>query len=144
MKVKEIYSEELEQPRRRTRKIAFIGNYLPRRCGIATFTTDLCESIASQFEGVQCFAIPVTDVEGGYNYPPRVRYEIIEKDISTYHQAADFLNINGADIACLQHEFGIFGGPAGNYLFALLRDLRIPLVSTLHTILLKPDRHQYA
>jgi glycosyltransferase involved in cell wall biosynthesis len=144
MKAQEIYREELEQPRRRTRKIAFIGNYLPRRCGIATFTTDLCETIASQFEGVQCFAIPVTDIESGYNYPPRVRYEIIEKDISTYHQAADFLNINGADVACLQHEFGIFGGPAGNHLLALLRDLRIPLVSTLHTVLLKPDRHQYA
>lgn len=144
MKTKEYYWEEIGPPRRRTKKIAFIGNYLPRRCGIATFTTDLCETIASQFEEINCFAIPVTDIEGGYNYPPRVRYEIIEKDITTYHQAADFLNINGADIVCLQHEFGIFGGPAGNYLLALLRDLRIPLVSTLHTILLEPDRHQYA
>ncbi len=144
MKAKEFFWNETEQPRRRARKIAFIGNYLPRQCGIATFTTDLCETIANLFEGVYCFAIPVTDIEGGYNYPARVRYEIIEKDITTYHQAADFLNIHGTDVVCLQHEFGIFGGSAGNYLLALLRDLRVPLVSTLHTVLLNPDRHQFA
>lgn len=142
MKTGEIFAERWDQPRRRTRKIAFIGNYLPRRCGIATFTTDLCETIANQFEGVQCFAVPVTDTEAGYNYPPRVRFEIIEKDINTYRQAADFLNINGVDIVCLQHEYGIFGGPAGSHILALLRDLCLPVVTTLHTILKEPNHDQ--
>jgi hypothetical protein len=59
------------------RRIAFIGNYLPRKCGIATFTTDLCEAIAAEYKGASCLALPVNDVEGGYAYPPRVRFEIL-------------------------------------------------------------------
>ncbi len=61
------------------RHIAFIGNYLPRRCGIATFTTDLCESVANEFAGVTCFALPVNDTDAGYPYPDRVRFELVEK-----------------------------------------------------------------
>ncbi len=124
------------------KKVAFIGNYLPRQCGIATFTTDICESFASINPGVQCFAIPITDIEEGYQYPERVRFEIREQDIDTYKAAADFLNINDVDIVCLQHEYGIFGGKAGSYVLTLLRNQKMPLITTLHTILKNPNIQQ--
>ena len=124
------------------KKVAFIGNYLPRQCGIATFTTDLCESFAAMNPGVQCFAIPITDIEEGYQYPERVRFEIKEQDIDTYKAAADFLNLNDIDIVCLQHEYGIFGGKAGSYVLSLLRNQKMPLITTLHTILKNPNIQQ--
>jgi glycosyltransferase involved in cell wall biosynthesis len=123
-------------------RIAFIGNYLPRQCGIATFTTDLCEAIADQFKGTACIALPVNDIEAGYDYPARVRFELAEKDIESYRRAADFLNINNVDMVSLQHEYGIFGGRAGSYILTLLRELRMPVVTTLHTILRDPDLDQ--
>ncbi len=124
------------------KKVAFVGNYLPRQCGIATFTTDLCESFASINPGVQCFAIPITDIEEGYQYPERVRFEIKEQDIDTYKAAADFLNLNDVDIVCLQHEYGIFGGKAGSYVLSLLRNQKMLLITTLHTILKNPSIQQ--
>jgi len=124
------------------RKIAFIGNYLPRQCGIATFTSHLCETMASQFPEVQCFAVPVTDSDERYEYPDRVRFEIREKDLSSYERAADFLNINNVDVVCLQHEFGIYGGAAGGYILTLLRQLKMPVITTLHTVLQKPTEQQ--
>ncbi|HSG43879.1 MAG TPA: glycosyltransferase family 4 protein [Anaerolineales bacterium] len=124
------------------KRIAFIGNYLPRQCGIATFTTDLCEAFADEFKGTACIALPVNDIEAGYEYPSRVRFELTEKDIESYRRAADFLNINNVDMISLQHEYGIFGGKAGDYILALLRELRIPIVTTLHTVLREPDPHQ--
>jgi glycosyltransferase involved in cell wall biosynthesis len=123
-------------------RIAFIGNYLPRQCGIATFTTDLCEAIAAEHSDKTCIAVPVNDVEGGYAYPSRVRFELAEKDIDSYRRAADFLNINNVDLVCLQFEYGIFGGRAGSHILTLLRELRMPIVTTLHTILREPDPHQ--
>ena len=123
-------------------RIAFIGNYLPRQCGIATFTTDLCEAIAAEYSETACIALPVNDTAEGYSYPLRVRFELTEKDINSYHRAADFLNINSVDIACLQFEYGIFGGRAGSHILALLRELRMPIVTTLHTILHDPDPDQ--
>jgi glycosyltransferase involved in cell wall biosynthesis len=124
------------------KRIAFIGNYLPRQCGIATFTTDLCEAVAAEYKDTTCIALPVNDTESGYDYPPRVRFELTEKDIESYRRAADFLNINNVDMVSLQHEYGIFGGRAGNYILALLRELRMPIVTTLHTILSNPDDDQ--
>lgn len=123
-------------------RIAFIGNYLPRRCGIATFTTDLCEAIAVEYSGTTCIALPVNDIEDGYAYPTRVRFELTEKDIHSYRRAADFLNINNVDLVCLQFEYGIFGGRAGSHILALLQELRMPIVTTLHTILRDPDPDQ--
>lgn len=123
-------------------RVAFIGNYLPRQCGIATFTTDLCEAFAAEYTDISCIALPVNDIEAGYAYPPRVRFELTEKDIDSYHRAADFLNINNVDLVCLQHEYGIFGGNAGSHILALLRELRMPIVTTLHTILRNPDPDQ--
>jgi glycosyltransferase involved in cell wall biosynthesis len=123
-------------------RIGFIGNYLPRQCGIATFTTDLCEAIAAEYGETTCIALPVNDIEAGYAYPTRVRFELTEKDIESYRRAADFLNTNNVDLVCLQHEYGIFGGRAGSHILALLRELRMPVVTTLHTILRNPDPDQ--
>ncbi len=124
------------------RRIAFIGNYLPRKCGIATFTTDLCEAISASYPDTSCIALPVNDVAAGYDYPAPVRFELAEKDVDSYRRAADFLNINDVDLVCLQHEYGIFGGRAGGHILALLRELRMPIVTTLHTVLREPDADQ--
>ncbi len=130
------------KPRSEIRKVAFIGNYLPRQCGIATFTTDVCTSVAAQFPKVECFAVPVNDIDGGYDYPKEVRFEIEEQDLGSYHRAADFLGISDVDVVCLQHEFGIFGGPAGGHILALLRELHLPIITTLHTVLKHPNPDQ--
>lgn len=130
------------EPNAAVKRIAFVGNYLPRQCGIATFTTDLCEAFAAAYGQTACIALPVNDTEAGYEYPPRVRFELMEKDIRSYRRAADFLNINNVDLVCLQHEFGIFGGRAGSHILALLQELRMPIVTTLHTILKDPDHQQ--
>ncbi len=124
------------------KRVAFIGNYLPRQCGIATFTTDLCEAIAEEYRGTACIALPVNDTEAGYEYPSRVRFELTEKDIESYRRAADFLNINNVDMVSLQHEYGIFGGRAGSHILETLRQLRMPVVTTLHTILRDPNPDQ--
>ena len=115
---------------------------MPRQCGIATFTTDLCEAIAEQYRNTTCIALPINDVATGYAYPTRVRFELTEKDIDSYLRASDFLNINNVDLVCLQFEYGIFGGKAGSHILALLRGLRMPIVTTLHTILKTPDPDQ--
>ena len=123
-------------------KIAFVGDHLPRKCGIATFTSDLLAAVQSAYPQSQCLAVSVNDIPGGYEYPEVVRFEIEEQDLSSYLRAADFLNINNADIVCLQHEFGIFGGPAGGHILAFLRELRMPVVTTLHTVLREPRTDQ--
>jgi glycosyltransferase involved in cell wall biosynthesis len=126
----------------KVRKIAFVGDYLPRQCGIATFTSDLLEAVADAHPQSQCFSVSVNDIKGGYEYAEVVRFEIEEQDLSSYLRAADFLNISNVDIVCLQHEFGIFGGPAGGHILGLLRELRMPVVTTLHTILRVPRADQ--
>jgi len=124
------------------RKVAFLGDYLPRKCGIATFTTDLRCSVAREFPNMHCLVVPVNDLADGYDYPSEVRFEIAEQDLPSYLRAADFLNITDVDVVCVEHEFGIFGGPAGSHVLALLRDLRMPIVTTLHTILREPNAEQ--
>ncbi len=123
-------------------KIAFVGDHLPRKCGIATFTSDLLGAVAAAYPHSQCFSVSVNDIRGGYDYPEVVRFEIEEQDLSSYLRAADFLNISNVDIVCLQHEFGIFGGPAGSHILAFLRELRMPVVTTLHTVLREPRADQ--
>ena len=123
-------------------RIAFIGNYLPRECGIATFTTDLSSALAAEYGEDRLFAIPVNDPDSNYDYPKRVRLEITQEDISSYERAADFLNFNGNDLVCLQHEYGIYGGDAGGHILTLLRKLKMPIVTTLHTVLREPDFNQ--
>lgn len=123
-------------------RIAFIGNYLPRQCGIATFTTDLCTAMAAEYGGERLFAIPVNDPDSSYQYPSQVRLELDQEDRASYERAAEFLNFNGNDLVCLQHEYGIYGGVAGGHILTLLRRLKMPLVTTLHTVLRDPDTHQ--
>lgn len=126
----------------KVRKIAFVGDHLPRKCGIATFTSDLLAAVSAAYPQSQCLSVSVNDIKAGYEYPEVVRFEIEEQDLLSYLRAADFLNISNVDIVCLQHEFGIFGGPAGGHILALLRELRMPVVTTLHTILREPRADQ--
>src|SRR6266850_1163332 len=123
-------------------RIAVIGNYLPRQCGIATFTTDLCGAIAAEYGTARLLALPVNDTDQGYDYPPRVRWALAQDDVKSYQDAAEFLNFNNIDMVCLQHEYGIFGGPAGSHILHLLRGLKMPLVTTLHTVLRQPNPDQ--
>jgi glycosyltransferase involved in cell wall biosynthesis len=111
-------------------------------CGIATFTHDVCEAVSAAAPEAQCYAGAVNDREEGYSYPPRVRYELQERDLDSYRRAADFLNFNNADVLCVQHEFGIYGGPAGSHLLALLKEVRMSVVTTLHTVLQDPNPAQ--
>ncbi len=130
------------QPSPLPQRIAVIGNHLPRQCGIATFTTDLCDALEAEFTSMRILAVPVTDAEFSYDYPERVQFELSEGDLGSYEQAKDFLNLHRPDVICLQHEYGIFGGPAGSHILRLLRDLEVPLVTTLHTVLREPDANQ--
>ncbi len=119
--------------------IALVGNYLPRKCGIATFTTHLLQALLLEANGADCWAVVMNDVPEGYSYPHEVRFEVHHKDISDYRLAADFLNISRVDVVCVQHEFGIFGGRCGANILELLRNLRMPVVTTLHTVLSNPS-----
>ena len=125
-------------------RIAFVGNYLPRECGIATFTADLCTALTNEYGPERLFAIPVNDPDSHYDYPEQVRLELEQEDVASYERAADFLNFNGNDLVCLQHEYGIYGGNAGGHILMLLRKLKMPLVTTLHTVLRLPDANQRA
>ena len=124
------------------KKIAFVGDYLPRQCGIATFTYDLRSAVSSQLVNTECIVVPVNDREQGYDYPAEVRFEMAENDVASYQRAADFLNFSNTDVISLQHEFGIYGGKVGSYVLVLLKNLRMPVVTTLHTILREPTADQ--
>jgi glycosyltransferase involved in cell wall biosynthesis len=127
---------------RTLRRVAMLGNHLPRHCGIATFTTDLTDAIAAIGPDLDCFVVAMNDGRQQHAYPSRVRFELADNDTSAYTRAADFLNVNGVDVLSVQHEYGIFGGKAGSHLLPLLRQLRMPIVTTLHTILAAPNLHQ--
>ena len=123
--------------------IAFLSDYPPRRCGIATFTHDLCEALAGEAgEACDVFTVAMNDVPEGYDYPHRVRFEVRQNAQQDYRLAAEFLNINQVSAVCMQHEYGIYGGPFGSNVLALLRRLRRPLVTTLHTVLKDPFDEQ--
>jgi glycosyltransferase involved in cell wall biosynthesis len=125
-------------------RIAVVGNHLPRQCGIATFTTDLCDAITTEFGAAQVFVAAVNDSQRGYNYPARVRLQIAQDDLPSYRTAAAFLNSSAINLVSLQHEFGIYGGDAGSHVLELLRHLTKPVVTTLHTVLREPDTAQRA
>jgi len=124
------------------KRIAVIGNHLPRQCGIATFTTDLCNAMAAEYRSSELSVVAVNDPLSPYAYPTRVRFEITEGDISSYRAAASYLNSRDIDVVCLQHEYGIYGGRAGSHVLELLKHLRMPVVTTLHTVLREPDIDQ--
>lgn len=123
-------------------RIAVIGNYLPRKCGLATFTTDISEALAAEFGDQAVMAVAINDRPEGYDYPDRVAYEIPQDDLAAYRRAAEFLNVQGTDIVLLEHEFGIFGGLDGSHILTTLEQLRVPIVTTLHTILRHPTPGQ--
>lgn len=125
-------------------RVAFIGNSLPRRCGIATFTTDLELAVSALDEVAGTAIVAMCDPGGDYRYPPMVRLTIAQDDPADYRAAAHYINTGGFDVACLQHEFGIFGGEAGSHLLGLIAALNVPLVTTLHTVLDSPSLAQRA
>jgi len=121
------------------KNVVLLGNHLPRKCGIATFTTDLADAIAKEAPGASVWAMAMNDRLEGYKYPSRVRFEISQGKLNEYDLAADFLNMSHVDVVCLQHEYGIFGGRKGSNIIELLRAITIPVVTTLHTILKDPS-----
>ena len=124
------------------RRVAFVGNALPRRCGIATFTTDLQQAVQGSAPHLSTAIVAMTDPGQAYAYPADVAFDIHQDAAQEYRRAADYLNAGGFDVVCLQHEFGIFGGPAGGRILDLLERLTVPVVTTLHTVLEEPTAVQ--
>jgi glycosyltransferase involved in cell wall biosynthesis len=124
-------------------RVALIGNSLPRRCGIATFTSDLQQAIAKSHVEVETAIVAMNDHGNTYDYPPIVRMQVNDGNVEEYARAADFLNAKQFDLVCLQHEFGIFGGQAGDYIMVLLSRLVMPIVTTFHTVLAEPKPVQH-
>jgi glycosyltransferase involved in cell wall biosynthesis len=135
-------SPQLKGSRPLSVRVAVIGNHLPRQCGIATFTTDLCDAITAEYGAAGLQVVAVNDPQSSYAYPARVRLEIAEGDIRSYRATANSLNAGNVDLVCLQHEYGIFGGNAGGHVLQLLQHLTMPVVTTLHTVLRQPDLEQ--
>ncbi|MGV2124821.1 glycosyltransferase family 4 protein [Agrobacterium vitis] len=126
----------------KTKRIAFIGNSLPRQCGIATFTTDLSHAMSNPSQGIETSIIAMTDDKLNYAYPANVMFDIRDGEIEDYVTAARILNNGDYRAVSLQHEFGIFGGPDGEFILTLLSHLRIPVITTFHTILAEPTPSQ--
>ncbi len=129
-------------------KFAFIGTYPPRECGIGTFTNNLLDSVLQSKEAKwsksEGFVVALNDHDLSYDYPPEVKLTIRQEHQRDYLKAAKYINLSGADICILEHEFGIFGGQNGVYILPLLHRLEIPLVVTLHTILKSPSYNEKA
>jgi glycosyltransferase involved in cell wall biosynthesis len=120
------------------KSVALIGSYLPRQCGIATFTADLATAILDNNPKIDCSIVAMNDRREGYEYPETVKFEISQGRLSEYRLAANFLNLRDPDAVCLQHEYGIFGGQRGSFIIELAQNLKVPLVTTLHTVLRDP------
>jgi glycosyltransferase involved in cell wall biosynthesis len=120
------------------KSVALIGSYLPRHCGIATFTADLAGAILENKPAIDCSIVAMNDRAEGYEYPDEVKFQISQDNLSEYRLAANFLNLRDPDAVCLQHEFGIFGGQRGSFIIELTRNLKVPLVTTFHTVLKDP------
>ena len=133
-----------DQPKRRSgpRKVSFIGTYVPRRCGIATFSSDLLNALRTEAPSTEWWSVALNDGADDYDYPPEVHFEIAQKSLADYRKAIDFLNMNQVEAVCLQHEFGIYGGGSGSYVLRPLENLRMPVVTTLHTVLKEPNAEQ--
>ncbi|MCO5384057.1 MAG: glycosyltransferase family 4 protein [Methanosarcina barkeri] len=120
-------------------KVLFIGTYVPKECGIATFTSDLLNSVSGENNDVYCEVIALSDPSETYNYPEEVVFQIQKEKLEDYYLAADYINQSDADIVCLQHEFGLYGGNAGDYIFALLSGINKPVITTMHTVIREPE-----
>jgi glycosyltransferase involved in cell wall biosynthesis len=122
--------------------IALIGSYLPRRCGIATFTADLATSILDNDPNIDCGIVAMNDRPEGYDYPDAVKFQIGQDQLNEYRHASDFLNLRNPGAICLQHEYGIFGGQRGSFVLELARNIKSPLFTTLHTVLREPSAEE--
>src|SRR5687767_73142 len=122
--------------------VAFLGNYAPRCCGIATFTQDLRSAVMQANPRLRAPVAMVSDDPKAYSYPDEVQIVLPEKDRASYATVADALNRSGVDAVSLQHEYGIYGGPAGAWLLDLLKRLNAPVVTTCHTVLRDPSPQQ--
>jgi len=120
-------------------RVLFIGTYIPKECGIATFTSDLLNSVSVENKDIHCEVIALIDPSENYNYSEEVVFKIERNKLEDYYRAADFINHSDVDFICLQHEFGLFGGEAGDYIFALLSGISKPVITTMHTVILKPE-----
>ena len=120
-------------------KVLFIGTYVPKECGIATFTSDLLNSVSGENNNVHCEVIALNDPSETYNYPEEVVFQIQRDRIEDYYRAADYINQSDIDIVCLQHEFGLFWGNAGDYIFSLISGINKPVISTMHTVIREPE-----
>ncbi|MBL7111764.1 MAG: glycosyltransferase family 4 protein [Bacteroidales bacterium] len=129
-------------------KLAFIGTYPPRECGIGTFTNNLFNSMLVNNESIEVgyegFVVALNDIDLTYNYPEEVKLTIRQEHQEDYLKAVKFINLSGADLCILEHEFGIFGGQNGVYILPLLHRLEVPLIVTLHTILKTPSYNEKA
>ena len=120
-------------------KVLFIGTYVPKECGIATFTSDLLNSVSGKYNDVNCEVIAVNDSSETYKYPEEVSFQIEKDKLKDYYRVADYINQSDIDIVCLQHEFGLFGGEAGDYIFTLLSGISKPVITTMHTLIQDPE-----
>ncbi|OFY78905.1 MAG: glycosyl transferase [Bacteroidetes bacterium RIFOXYA12_FULL_35_11] len=129
-------------------KIAYIGTYPPRECGIGTFTMNLYKSMVSGNNSttdlIEGFIVAMDDHEQTFNYPEEVKLTIRQEHQRDYLKAVKFINLSGADICVLEHEFGIYGGQNGIYILPLLHRLEITLIVTLHTIVKTPSYNEKA
>ncbi len=127
-------------------KLAFVGTYPPRECGIGTFTNHLFKSILSvnenQHNEYEGFVVALNDIDLTYEYPEEVKLTIRQEYQNDYLEAVKSINISGADLCILEHEFGIFGGQSGVYILPFLHSLEIPFIVTLHTILKSPSYNE--
>jgi glycosyltransferase involved in cell wall biosynthesis len=142
--MQEIKQETMVTPVKSAKlRLACVGTFPPRRCGIGTFTYDLCDAISTELSSLEsCQVVALNDIPEGYGYDSRVCFDILDEDISEYTRAADFLNIRGVSAILLQHEFGIYGGADGSHVLTMMRDSRMPILTTLHTVLSEPSPSQ--
>ncbi len=133
--------QAVKENTRPLKRIAIVGNYLPRRCGIATFTTHLVSALKLYDPNVQIDVIVMNEGEA-CSYPLEVKLVIDRSDFEAYAKAAEFLNSGNYDVVSVQHEYGIFGGEAGAFLLSMLREVNSPIVTTMHTILREPNDAQ--
>src|SRR5690606_11741344 len=125
-------------------KIALIGTYKPRQCGIGSFSKDLFDSLTllDAAPAPESYVVAITDPGNDYAYPQEVRQIIHQDDHDTYLKAAEFINQSGVDVCVIQHEYGIFGGQNGVYILSLLHSLEVPVIATFHTVRKKPSHHE--
>jgi len=131
--------EKILAAKARAIRVIYVSSYIPRYCGIATFTKDLTNAINLLNPYALAEIMVMNRHVEQLEYPWEVKFKIEQENLSTYLQAAEYINQSGADLVCLEHEFGIFGGKSGEYILPFIESLQIPLVTTLHTVVANAD-----